>query len=1209
MMNMEASCDTIPTYSVEPNRFHASAAETHHWGASMRRPGQALSAICILAAGLLLAGSSAKAQTVDFNREIRPLLSNRCLACHGPDDGRREAGLQLDIRESAVSELESGSTAIVPGNAAASELMQRLTSSDPDIRMPPPEFGDALTADEVELFRRWISDGAKYAVHWSWVTPVRPVVPEASGPAASWPANPVDQFLLQRMQQNGLSPSAQAPAETLVRRVFLDLIGLPPTPEELDEWEKKLAPAANSAAISSAVWQELVDHLLHRPEYGEHWGRRWLDLARYADSAGYADDPSRTIWPYRDWTIRALNEGIPFDQFTVEQLAGDLLPEPTQDQLIATAFHRNTMTNNEGGTQDEEFRNAAIVDRVNTTMAVWMGTTIACAQCHNHKYDNITQQEYFQLFAILNNTADADRRNEAPTLSLFTQQQQERKQELQQKIAALGEILNTSTPELLESQAAWEQLLQQPVEWVDGIPAGVTRQSQEPVEVSGAGVVRLSKPAKNDVLTLDFPLAGFPRRSEKNALPAALEINTLPAADLPGKGAGLSGGNFVISEIRAFVIPKDNAPPRARFVRIEIPGSMKILSLAEVEVLSSGKNLAVAGTATQSSTDFNGPPELANDGRTDGDFQKGSVTHTAISDNPWWEVDLGQLQAIDQIVIHNRTDNNLQTRLRDFRLLLLDEQRNEIWQQQIAEPPSPSQQYAPSGIRTLPIAEAAADWEQDGFPASEVLDGKTEADNGWAVGGSIDQPHYLTLIPGNVAAVPDDATLRLVIEHQAPYENHLLGQFRIRGTASATAMTKAQVPAAIRSITGIPTQERSRDQQEQLAAFFRNSVAAQLRAEREQYAAATAELDGLKPGTSVPVMEELANDSRRKTFFQFRGNYLDRGDEVAAGFPAAFPQPESDASPTRLTLARWLIDDRNPLTPRVIANRCWEDLFGLGIVPSSEEFGSQGELPSHPQLLDWLACELRENGWNMRGLLRLLVTSSAYRQSSVVTPENLELDPANRWLARGPRVRLTAEMIRDQSLSVAGLLSKKMYGPPVRPPRPSMGLSAAFGSSTDWQTSTGEDRYRRAIYTTWRRSNPYPSMATFDSPNRETCTLRRNRTNTPLQALVTMNDEVYVEAAQAFARRILQAADTPEQQLKFAMRAALCRNASAEEIQQLLSLYNDSVNEFSASPEAAIKFAQQPLGPLPEGLQANVAAAMTVVAGVILNLDEMLMKR
>ena len=631
---------------------------------------------------------------VDFNRDIRPILSNKCFACHGPDDGKREAGLRLDDPKAAVTKLDSDTVAIVPGHSDQSEAIRRITSTDDNERMPPAKFGKPLTQDEITLLRRWVDEGAKYATHWSYVKPARTTPPPAAAPWQSWPRSAIDQFVLRSILDNGLQPAPEADRAALARRLFLDLTGLPPKIEEVDAFVASKDPQA---------YEKLVDDLLHRPTYGEHWARMWLDLARYADSAGYADDPPRTIWAYRDWVIRAINDNKPFDQFTIEQIAGDLLPHPTEGQLVATAFHRNTLTNSEGGTQDEEFRNSAVVDRVNTTLAVWMGTTIACAQCHNHKYDPISQQEYFGLFAILNNTEDADRRDEAPVMPLY-----------------LGDKRNRATA------------------FLTAIP-----------------------------------------------LLQAL-VATSPA-----------------------------------------------------------------------------------------------------------------FSAFDQLVIQ---------------------------------------------------ANAA-----------------------------------------------------------------------------------------------------SKD---------------------------------LKPSTTVPICRELV-DHRRETHLEYRGNYLDKGPIVAPGLPAALAPGPSAQSLDRLKLANWLVDKNNPLTARVIVNRYWEALFGRGIVPTSEDFGSQGELPSHPELLDWLANELMDNGWDTRALIRTIVTSSTYRQSSQISGDAAKADPDNRWLARGPRIRLSAEMVRDQALAAAGLLSAKMYGPPVRPPQPTLGLNAAFGGSTDWKTSEGDDRYRRAIYTTWRRSNPYPSMATFDAPNRE----------------------------------------------------------------------------------------------------------------------------
>jgi hypothetical protein len=764
----------------------------------------------LAALAALSAAPAARAQgPVDFNRDVRPILSNGCFACHGPDEKTRKAKLRLDTRDGAVE------SAVVPGKPDDSELLRRVASKDPDEVMPPAKHGKPLTPREVDVLTRWVKDGAKYATHWAYVKPVRPPVPKT--PAA----NPIDAFILDRLNREKLSFQPEADRYALVRRAALDLTGLPPTPAEVAAFVTDEEPAA---------YERLVDRMLAKPAFGEHWARLWLDLARYADSAGYADDPPRTIWKYRDYVIQSFNANKRFDTFTVEQIAGDLLPNPTTEQLVATAFHRNTMTNSEGGTNDEEFRNVAVVDRVNTTYTVWMGTSMACAQCHTHKYDPLTQAEFFGSFAFFNQTADADRKDETPTVPFWA-----------------------------DEEAAKQKRL-------------------------GARVAELE-------------------------------------AALKGQG-------------------------------------------------------------------------------------------------------------------------------------------------------------------------------------------------------------------------PDEA-----------------------------------------------------------------------KAERDQLAAAKKDLAALKPATTVPVMEELPAGKRRKTRLQYRGNFLDLGPEVPEHTPAAFHGFPKDAPKTRLEFARWLVSPENPLTARVVANRFWEQVFGTGLVRTSEEFGTQGELPSHPELLDWLAVELQSD-WDVKRFLKLLVTSAAYRQSAKVPAGQFERDPENRLLARGPRVRLTAEMVRDQALSAAGLLSPKMLGPSVRPVQPNLGVNAAFGGAIDWQPSTGEDKFRRGLYTTWRRSNPYPSMSTFDAPNRDTCVVRRARTNTPLQALVTMNDPVYVEAAQGLARRMMKdGGATAAEKAAFGFRLCLVRPATDAEVARLVKLYDDARARFAADSKKAAEFATNPLGPLPKGADAADAAAWTAVANVLLNLDEMLMKR
>ena len=754
--------------------------------------------------------------TLDFNRDIRPILSNNCYACHGPDEQSQKAGLRLDNRADAI-----GGGAIVPGKPEASELLLRVLSAVPDEQMPPAKTGKKLSEAEKATLRRWIAQGAPYAVHWSYMKPVRPQVPTLPSSTVSL-RNPIDQFIAARLAKEGLALQPEADRYTLARRAALDLTGLPPTASEVDVFLADRSPGA---------FERYVDRLLAKPAFGEHWARMWLDLARYADSAGYADDPPRTIWAFRDYVIRSFNRNKPFDQFTIEQIAGDLLPNPTEEQLVATAFHRNTLTNNEGGTSDEEFRNVAVVDRVNTTMAVWMGTSMACAQCHTHKYDPITQTEYFRFFAFFNNTADADRRDESPLL--------------------------------------------------------------------------------------------------------------------------------------------------------------------------------------------------------------------------------------------------------------------------------------------------------------------------------------------NVGDTPEKQAKRAAIENEA---------------------------AAM---------ERAGNLQPALIQAAQKARAEQLRKQLAQY----------QPETTVPIFRELEGKARRTTKIQLRGNFLDTADVVTEGVPAVFPPLPNDVPRNRLAVAKWLVSPENPLTARVTVNRFWENLFGIGIVPTSEEFGSQGELPTHPELLDWLAVEFVESGWDMKKLLKQIVTSATYRQSSQVTAEALTKDPDNSLLSRGPRFRLSAEMIRDQALAVSGLLSSKMYGPSVKPPQPAFGLNAAFGRSMDWQTSPGDDRYRRGLYTEWRRTNPYPSMAAFDAPSREACTIRRVRTNTPLQALVTLNDPVYVECAQALARRMLATGPNPPDRVRVGFQACLVRPPTSAEVDRLILLYETVKAKYAGNPTEAVKLATDPLGPLPKGVDPAEAAAWTVVANVLLNLDEMFLKR
>ncbi|MFT6863740.1 MAG: hypothetical protein ACJAVK_002301 [Akkermansiaceae bacterium] len=977
---------------------------------------------------------------VSFNEDIRPLLSNRCYRCHGPDEGDRQAKLRLDTREGALKN-HKGFAAIVPGNLEESELIYRILTDDEDEMMPPPGKGERFTKEQIDLFKQWIKEGGDYEVHWSYVQPVRAEVPEITN--QTWQVrSPIDAFILDRLKKEGLSPRKETDRYTLIRRVSLDLTGLPPTKKEVDDF---------SADQSADAYEKLVDRLLIKPAFGEHWARMWLDLARYADSAGYADDPGRTIWAYRDWVVRAFNANMPFDQFTIEQIAGDLLPNPTEEQLIATAFHRNTKTNNEGGTNDEEFRNVAVVDRVNTTMASWMGTTAACAQCHTHKYDPITHTEYFQMFAIFNQSEDADRRNESPVIQVTGKENKGRAAAITAEIDALEKEARLPRPHDPKAIAKWELELKAGARrWQVLSPTTMTASSGATFKAGSEGSLLVSgKSANIDDYTITA--------SSKLPKITAIKIEAL-AYDTLGSGGPGRTGNFVINEIE----------------------------------LSAGKTKA--------------------------SFSKATSTY-----------------------------------------------------------------------------------DQSHFGAAAAIDGNAGKDSGWAVGGALGQDHNL-VVELEEPLQGSELSLKLLQR----YPHHALGRFRISATDSEGP--SVALSAAMIAILKKPVAQRSDTEKAEVVRFYGKSDPETIAFDKK-LAGLKKQLGELKPLTSVPVMRELPVAKHRKTHIQLRGSYQSLGAEVSAGVPAIFGSLPEGMAADRLAMAKWLVREDNPLTARVVANRFWENLFGVGIVLTSEEFGSQGERPSHPKLLDWLALEFMAGGWDVKKFLRLLVTSSAYRQNSHVTDEMAERDPDNRLVARGPRVRLTAEMIRDQALAVSGLLSAKMYGEPVRPPQPNLGLKAAFGGGTDWQTSPGEDKFRRGLYTSWRRSSPYPSMATFGAPNREVCTVRRGSSNTPLQALVTLNDPVYIEAAQALARRMASQSGTVAAKLEHGFRLCLSRPPNSVEAARLLSLYETTRAKYASDTKLAQEMATNPIGPIPKGADVVALAALTVVGNILLNLDETLMKR
>ncbi|WP_395092523.1 DUF1553 domain-containing protein [Armatimonas sp.] len=879
--------------------------------------------------GLLTAAFSAPAP-VDYRREVRPILAANCLSCHGSDEHKRSAELRLDQPNRAV----------VPGDMLASKLLWRVMRPVGDaLRMPPNKTGHSLTETQINTLRRWIGQGAKYEGHWAWQAPRT----RASG---------IDVLIAARLAKEKLSLSPEADRWTLARRVALDVTGLPPSLKEAEAFVSDKAPNA---------YEKFVDSQLASPHFGEKWARVWLDLGRYADSAGYGSDPLRpNLWPWRDWLISAFNANKPFDQFTLEMLAGDLLPSSTEDQKIATAFHRNTMTNTEGGTDDEEFRLAAVKDRTIVTMQSWMGLTYQCAQCHTHKFDPITKTDFYRTMAIFNQTEDNDQPGESPTMPVLTAAQRAQKLVLEKEFA---------------------------------------------------------------------------------------ELEKVRAAEPLGKA------------------------PSARFVRVTLPGTA-FLMLAEVQVLGGSENLARKGKATQSSTDYEGEAARAIDGNTSGKFPDNTVTHTKQEGNPWWEVDLGATYPLQSIAVWPRTDAH-PGMLANVRITLYDENRKVVAEQ------------------SLP---------------GQILNAKT-------------------------ALLTDSPTAQKIARKQA-------------------------------------------------------------------------ELAALKP-IALPVLRELPEAKRRVTRSLTLANFLTPEEVVQPGLPSAFPPLHGAGGGrgevNRLELAKWLVSLENPLTARVQVNRFWAQLFGVGLLETEEDFGTQGATPSHPELLDALALDFQKD-WNVKRFLKTVVMSRTYRQSSKVTPEKLARDPRARLLSRYPRRRLDAEGIRDQALAVSGLLSPKLGGPSVYPPQPDGLWKAAFNGERSYPTSVGEDRYRRGLYTFWRRTVPYPSMQTFDAPSREFCTLRRIPTNTPLQALVTLNDPAYLEMAVGLAKRLqTEGGTTPTERARHGLRLALCRPANEAQIPPLVALFESEKAHYASNLTEAKKLT----GTDKEDIEL---AAWTVVANVLLNLDGVLTK-
>ena len=1046
-------------------------------------------ALCPFAAALALAAGP----QVDFNREIRPILSDNCFACHGPDEKKRQVGLRLDEKDGAFAD-RGGYRVIVPGDAASSKLYLKITGQDKGPRMPPPGAGRTLTEKQIDLMRRWIDQGAAWETHWAFVPPKRSQPPQVAG--AAWPRNPIDRFVLARLEREGIKPSPEADKVALLRRVTLDLTGLPPAPPEVDAFLADRSPNAYESA---------VDRLLASPRHAERLTMQWLDLARYADTHGYHIDSHRDMWPWRDWVIRAFQNNLPFDRFTIEQLAGDLLPGATLDQKIATGFNRNHMINYEGGAIPEEYLNEYVVDRVETTAMVWMGLTMGCARCHAHKYDPIRQREFYQFYAFFNTISekglDGRKGNAEPVVQIPSPEQRTSLDRLVSAIAAREKALPAER-ELAALQADWEK-----------------RRAAALAE------------APRSSLAAHYELDGHLADTSGNYLHGKAALGAPTGANgAAGRASDFDGQTQV--EFGYAAAPESGRFSLALWVRPT--GKLPMTVLAKLDP-SDGRGLELHFE------EFVKVPDL----------KRGARLYVRL--------------------IGARPGQALELRTR--RRLLQSE-----WTHLVMA-------YDGSGK-----ASGLRLWV-DARPAEvEVLTDRLSGDIGnpapLQAGVQTRQSRYRGQL--------DD--LRIYHRLLEPPEIERLALHHPMGLLASTDPSK-----------------RNKEQREKLRDYFLSREAPQdlrnnytqlktLQAEKE-------ELDKVIP--TAMVMEEMAKP--RETLVLARGDYRNKGEKVTPGVPAALPALPSDAPANRLTLARWLVDPSHPLTARVAVNRFWQMYFGAGLVKTPEDFGSQGEPPVHPELLDWLATEFTGSGWDLRALERLMVTSATYRQSSRLTPPLLQRDPENRLLARGARFRLPAESVRDNALAISGLLVERPGGAGVYPYQPKgVWEEIAYGdvfSAQEYAPGHGPDVYRRSMYTFWKRTAPPPSMATFDAPDREKCVARRARTNTPLQALVLLNDPTYVEAARALAgRMITEAGRDHGRRIDHGFRLATARLPAPRERQALRDLAERQLATYRKDTGAARQLLAVGQSPAPARLDPAELAAWTTVASAILNLDETITK-
>lgn len=1038
--------------------------------------------------GALVFAWTAHSAPVDFNRDIRPILSEHCFACHGPDEAQRKAGLRLNDQASAFNELKSGVRAIVAGKPSESELVKRVLTSDEDDLMPPHKFGKPLSDPQKNLLKDWVAQGANWQKHWSFNPPQLPKLPIVK--QKSWILNPIDRFVLARLEKEGLKPNPPAEKTALIRRATFDLTGLPPTVKEVD---------AFLADGSSDAYEKVVDRLLESPHYGERMAQQWLDLARFADTSGYHFDGVRFMWLWRDWVINAYNNNKPYDEFTIEQLAGDLLPNATRDQKIATGFVRNNMTTDEGGADPDEYLNKYAVDRVNTLGTAFLGLTIGCTECHDHKYDPISTKEFYQLYAFFNQVPEKglDRirtDNPPPRLAVPTAEQAIQFVEADFALKDAEKTLLDRSNELGETQEKWERLTL----------------------------------AEGEVKSKAVPTLRIPFDEQ-------LEVGKLTTTNSPVFGNGRFGKGILLDGKS----------------HVEVTNEV---TFSRTNEFSYGAWVKFEGKA-------------------------GCI-----------------LSKMDSAPGHRGVD------------LLLQDSRFEV---HIVS------KWAENAIK---VRTRETFTEKQFYHVLATYDGsgKAEGVKIYVDGRSCDLEIQQNKLNGEIAS---DQPLRI---------GSRPGEFGFKGVIDdvrfyTNALTSED--ARILALEGYWTVvkksrgNRSSEERSDLARFYKQNYAVDyIRSEKALAAAKKRKDEFYKTIPSSMIMEDMKPG--KDTFVLVRGDFRTKGEKVSASTPSFLP-PLPPGQTNRLALARWVVSRENPLAARVAVNRYWALFFGNGLVKTANDFGAQGEWPSHPELLDWLAVQFRDGGkftqrvgrrnrtvevtrWDRKALIRLIVTSATYRQSAAVGPYKLEKDPYNRLLARGPRLRLDAENIRDNALAVSGLLNKKIGGPSVKPYQPP---GIWDGVDAVYKQDKGDLLYRRGMYVFWRRSAHYPSFATFDAPNREVCTAMRQRTQTPLQSLVLMNDPAFVEAARALAARVTsEEPEDLEKRITLAFRHTLGRKPARVEIKLLKQTYSSQLEAFNADADSAKALLKVGESKIPEDADMPQLAALTTVANILLNLNEAITK-